>query len=404
MTLLLFFACGDEDERLDLEDLAAQAPPAEVVEAPVPLEPPLTENPAISSVGEAMNRFAFDLLARLENEFVFSPASLSTAWSLLDVAARGDTETAIATVFHLPDFESGGVAGAFGGWQREINAAEGPWTLRMANRIWAHEGLALKPEFTAVASEGYGADVGLVDFGESRAHETINAWVSENTEERIPELLQPGSVSGDTRIVLTNAITFLGTWASPFELQATTEQTFHAPTGDVQVPMMNQTGRFPYYEAEGIQVVELPYQGERLSALVVLSEKPLDWSSFSEWSNSTQSARVRLAMPRFALRWRSSLREPLSGMGLGLAFSSDADLSGLSDDADLLVSDCVHEAWIQVDEEGTQAAAATGIVVQPTSIPPPPVDMTVDRPFHFLVVDKPSGAILFLARVENPNN
>ena len=404
MTLLLFFACGDEDERLDLEDIAAQAPPAEVVEAPVPLEPQAEETRETSAVGTAMNRFAFELLAELENEVVLSPASISLAWSLIDVAARGDTETTIATVFHLPDFEAGGVAGAFGDWQREINAAEGPWTLRMANRVWAHEGVALKPEFTAVAAQHYGVDVGRVDFSGDKAHETINAWVSEQTEERIPELLQPGSLGADTRVVLTNAIAFLGTWASPFEVEATTEETFHAPGGDLKVPMMHQTSRFPYYEAEGVQVVELPYEGERLSAFVVLSEKPPDWSRFSEWTRSTRSSRVRLAMPRFELRWRSSLREPLSRMGLGLAFSPGADLGGLSEDPDLLVSDCVHEAWIKVDEEGTQAAAATGVVVQATSIPPPPIDMTVDRPFYFLVVDEASGAILFLARVENPNN
>ncbi len=403
MTMLLaLLACGDEDEQQDMADLAAEAPPAAVISAPVPLQPPAEGALTSSAIAESMNRFAFDLLGTQEGETVFSPASVAVAWGLLLLGARGETETAIATVFHQPDFEEGGVEQAYGQWLRELNEAEGPWTLRAANRVWAQQDLELQAAYEAGALAAFQAEVGRVDFSSpDAARGTINAWVAEQTEDRIPQLLGQGSIDGATRLVLTNAVYFLGSWEDPFEKDATVQGPFHAPTGELQVPMMRQTSWHGYHEAQGLQAVELPYRGDRLSAWVILHDQPLDHDSFATLAGSGQGRRVQLSLPRFELRTAQSLRAPLSDLGLGVAFSDQADLSGLTT-GDLAVSDCIHEAWIKVDEEGTEAAAATGVVVSVTSMPPPPVEMTVDRPFTFVVLDKPTGAILFVARVENP--
>jgi serpin B len=393
MLLWMLLACGDEDEQLDMEELADAAPTAEVVEAPVG-PAPVVDVGAPGQVAASINAFAFDLLGQIDGQTVFSPASISLAFVLLEAGAGGASREGLNTVFHLPETPQS----AFGAWQNRVNGIEG---VRLANRLWAQQGLELNEDYAAGLKSSLGAEVGRVDFT-SGGRDEVNAWVSEQTEDKIPELLREGTVGPATRLVLTNAVYFLGAWQTPFDKALTAPAVFHAPEGEVDVPTMRQLEWMPYYEGDGVQAVRLPYE-EGVSAVVVLADEAPTLASFATLTSEMRNSRVELSLPRFELRWQASLKAPLSALGLGGLFADGADLSGISDEP-LLVDDCVHEAWMRVDEKGTEAAAATGILVKATSIPPPPMVMTVDRPFHFVVVDDESGAILFVARVENPDN
>ena len=397
MLLLLAMACGDEDEEVDLQEQEETPAPVEVVEAPVtapqPAEGQLTMDPA----GRSISATAFALLEQFEGDVLFSPASINVALTMLHAGASGDTASGIETALSLPAEPQQ----ALGAWQTQV-LGEGAWTLRMANRAWTGTDSPIKPAYLGLLDASFGATTGSVDFADPSAVDTINAWVAENTEDKIPDLLKPGSLTGDTRLVLTNAVYFLGTWVTPFKEDATQDGPFQTPSGEAQVPMMRQLDWFAYYEADGVQLVELPYEGDRLSAYVVLADA-ISLEDFSSWAGSAQRSRVQLTMPRFEMRWTQTLNRALSGMGMGQAFTGAADFSAMSDEG-LFVSQVVHEAWMRVDESGTEAAAATGMMVRTTSVPPPPMVMTVDRPFHFFVVDKPTGGIVFAARVENPSD
>ena len=238
----------------------------------------------------------------------------------------------------------------------------------------------------------------------------VNAWVSERTEGRIPELLPPGVVDELTRLVLVNAIYLKAAWLAPFDEKATAPGAFKRLDGStIDVPTMHDTLGLRYAEGDGWQAVELPYVGRQLAMLVVVPddlasfEAGLDGAALDTIVGALEDERVALSLPRFGIESKLTLKDVLSAMGMPLAFDpTAADFSGITSVDDLYISAVIHQANIDVDEEGTEAAAATAVVVSTTSLPPPPIPMNVDRPFLFALRDLETGAILFLGRVVEP--
>jgi serpin B len=292
--------------------------------------------------------------------------------------------------------------------------------LNIANAIWGQQGYPFEQAYLDTLSENYGAGLRLLDFigAPDTSRVTINDWVSEQTEERIQDLLPEGTITTDTRLVLTNAIYFYGAWASPFEEDATVDDPFTLLDGSqVSVPMMNQTTEFDYLDGDGFQAVSLPYEGGQMALLVMLPDEGefdgfaagLDAGQMEAIQDGLQHKEVVLSLPRFEYGSEFNLSNTLAGMGMPLAFDGlQADFSGMVSQDDLpnlYISDVIHKAFVKVDEQGTEAAAATGVVVGVMSAPLPSeqVVMRVDRPFFFAVVDQQSGSILFVGRVLDPS-
>lgn len=262
-------------------------------------------------------------------------------------------------------------------------------------------------------AENYGAGLRLLDFyAPEEARVTINDWVSDQTEGRIEDLIPQGVIDNMTRLVLTNAIYFNAAWQYPFRKDRTADGTFYLLDGsEVTVPMMKQTESFGYAEGEGYQAVELPYEGRELAMVILLPEA----SGFEAFEGSLDAERVdaivkdlthkevALTMPKFEFDSSFELAEILAGMGMPDAFNEAADFSGMDGTHLLFIKEVLHKAFVSVDEAGTEAAAATAVVMALKGLPSPPIEVAVDRPFVFLIRDIETAAILFVGRVVNPS-
>ncbi len=366
--------------------------------------------------------FSFDLLHALASgngELFFSPYSITQALAMTYIGARDDTASQMADVLHftLPPEQ---LHPAFNRLDHDLRSAgqnsDEPFVLHLANAIWAQTGFDLKPEFLDTLALYYGAGVYLADFegAPGVATDTINAWVSEQTENRINELLNPGDINEDVRLVLTNAIYFKAAWQHKFLETGTRDEEFYLEDGGiVQVKMMRQQNHFSYVMGDGVQAVEMPYDGGDLSMVVVLPDPglfdevsaTLDGSGFRGLLSGMENQDVHLELPRFTYESRFELRIALEGLGMIDAFvSGQADFSGISDQASLFIMKVIHKAFVLVNETGTEAAAATAVVMgSDASAPPTPVEFIVDRPFIFAIRDRTTGTILFLGRVEDPS-
>ena len=286
--------------------------------------------------------------------------------------------------------------------------------LNIANALWGQKGYRFLPEFLDLLAENYGSGLRLLDFAADpeSSRVTINDWVSHQTEGRIKDLVPQGVIDTLTRLVLTNAIYFNAAWGAPFDKSQTQDGAFHLQNGSqVTVPMMKQTKSFGYAEGQGYQAVELPYDGGELSMVILLPkagqfeafEGSLDAGQVNSILKNLAQRQVALSLPRLKTESEFSLAETLAAMGMPVAFSSEADFSGMDGGRNLFISDVVHKAFVSVDESGTEAAAATASVMGLTyAMPEQPVEFTVDRPFIFLIRDIPTGAILFVGRIVNP--
>ncbi len=263
-------------------------------------------------------------------------------------------------------------------------------------------------------AENYGAGLRLLDFANEpeEARVTINDWVSEETEGKIEDLIAQGAIDPLTRLVLTNAIYFNAAWAQPFQEGATRDGSFTLLSGDrVTVPMMHQTESFGYAQGDGYQAVELPYDGREMSMVIVLPERgefdafehSLDAGRMKDVIEGLARQEVSLTMPRFEFDSEFSLSRVLADLGMPAAFSGEADFSGMTGGKDLFISDVLHKAFVSVDEVGTEAAAATAVVMKALAVPDEPVTVTLDHPFLFLIRDIETGAILFVGRVLDPS-
>jgi serpin B len=359
---------------------------------------------------------------RGDGNLFFSPHSIEVALAMTWAGARTDTESAMAGAMHFelgqdrlhPVFNHLDLELVSRGEGAEGTDSEG-FRLNVVNAVWGQVGYDFLDGFRDTLARHYGAGLWVLDFmaDPDGAALKINGWVEEVTEERIQDLIPPGVITADTRMVLVNAIYFNAAWASPFEEENTSDGEFHTLAGGtVSVPMMQQELEYAYAEGDGYQAVEIPYDGDELSMLILVPdrgtlgefEQRLDAAFLADLSGSMQWGLVDLTMPRWELDGETfSLKELLAELGMGVAFTPSADFSGMNGRRDLMIQDVLHQAFIKVNEAGTEAAAATAVIVGETGIPPQGPDITLDRPFIYLIKDRPTGQILFVGRLVDPS-
>jgi len=372
---------------------------------------------------EGNSAFALKLYQALKGEegnLFYSPYSISLALAMTYAGARGETAQQMADTLQFL-LEQERLHPAFNWLDAELaRRGEGAagkdgegFRLNIVNAIWGQKDYEFLTDFLDILAENYGAGLRILDFitETEKSRLTINDWVSNQTEGRIEDLIPQGAIDEWTRLVLTNAIYFNAAWAYPFNGNITADGPFYLlDGGQVSVPMMKQTESFGYTEGEGYQAVELLYDGGELSMVILLPEagnfeafeEGLQAQQVSDVISGLQPTEVALTMPKFEFDSEFSLKDTLAGMGMPIAFSSDADFSGMTGNPELFISDVVHKAFVAVDEAGTEAAAATAVIMKLTAVPEPPVEVTLDHPFIFLIRDIETGAILFVGRVMNP--
>ncbi|MGD0572815.1 MAG: serpin family protein [Sedimentisphaerales bacterium] len=376
-------------------------------------------DPNQQTVAAGNNKFALELYGKLESQqgnLFLSPYSISTALAMTYAGAKGQTEKQMAEALCFAPVKNEQFHKTFGEIIKQLNASgeKGGYELVVANALWGQKDYKFLPEFLAIVKENYGGDLQQVDFATQTetARKTINAWVESKTKDKIKELIKPKMLDSMTRLVLTNAIYFKGKWANPFKPERTQDSPFVLLDGQkVNVPTMNQTGRFGYTEANDIQILEMPYVNDDLSMVVLLPkdvagikglEKELGSDNLADWLARIHKREVQVFFPRFKMTSEFELAKMLSAMGMPDAFSGKADFSGMTGSRDLFISAVVHKAYVDVNEEGTEAAAATGVTMKLTSIREPLPVFRADHPFVFLIRDNQTGSILFLGRVANP--
>ena len=376
-----------------------------------------------AEVTKGNNAFTVDLYGRLREQkgnLFFSPESISTAFAMADAGARGETAAEMARVFHytLPQDR---LYPAMGALLAGMNAQHAGYELRVGDALWAQQESSFESSYLGLMQRDYGANFRRVDFKTQpeAVRGTINQWVEKETNDRVTNLIGPGVLTPQTRLVLTNAIYFKGTWRAPFEKGATTEDgDFHLSAAQtVKTPLMHRTGGYRYYDGATFQELELPYEGDDL-AMVVLLPKETDGLSALEqkftpaasqaWIDKLEPAeKVIVTFPRFTMTQQFELSGTLAKMGMPQAFSPAADFSGMTGKRAFSISAAIHKAFIDVNEQGTEAAAATATVMVATAMrvprpEPPPVVFRADHPFLFMIRDVKTGGILFLGRVEDP--
>jgi serpin B len=389
-----------------------------------PLPDPVADSTRVAS---GNTQFTVDLYGRLaaqEGNLFFSPFSISSALAMTSAGARGNTEVQMVRVLHL-QMEGGRLHPAFSALTGSLNRdgqtrvePNGPpaFELVVANALWGQQGYPFKPDFQDLLKRNYGSELRTVDFERAteQARVTINTWVATQTRDKIQDLIAPGILQPITRLVLTNAIYFKANWQDKFEKSATTDRPFNlAPGRSVQVPMMRQTRSYGYFESPTLQAVELPYVMNRLS-MVLLVPRQIDGlaavekelpANLATWLGGLKPRRVDLSLPRFKTTSSFSLSRELKAMGMTDAFDGGlADFSGMTTMEKLFIGEVLHKAYVDVNEEGTEAAAATAVLMLGGAMPPrdPPVVVTANRPFLFLIRHTASGSILFMGRLAKP--
>ena len=373
----------------------------------------------------ALDAFGLDLFRKVGaggGNVVISPASVALALAMARAGARGETAAQMDAV--LRDLGSDARASDINALDAALAARSGRFAdgqgtplevaLRIANAPFGQRGMPLQAAFLDALASRFGAGLRLVDYAADTeaARRTINGWVADQTEGRIPELLAPGILSRDTRLTLVNAIYLKAPWTIPFNADATATATFTRADGSqVGVPFMNGSADRGYAEGSGWRAVELPYVGGSLALDVIVPddlaafEAGLTQEGLAELTGALRERTVTLALPRFGIETSAGLADALAALGMPLAFDPDrADFSGITTAEPLYISAVVHQANIDVDEKGTEAAAATAVVMSRGAMPADgPVTLRVDRPFLFVLRDLPTGAILFLGRVADPS-
>ncbi len=370
---------------------------------------------ALRSANSAFAGRILALMARSHPNVALSPASISEALSMAFAGARGTTASQIAGALHfgLPPARLGA---AFNAADLSLAQVAGPdVTLAIANALYGQRGQRFRQAFLRVLARDYGSGLRTVDFEHAAdaARAEINAWISEQTRGKIAELLRPGDVDPLTRLMLVNAVYLKAKWLEPFTKAGTFAAPFHAAGGTVNVPTMHQSGTFGYLQGAGYQALELPYRGGRLAFDVLLPspggigpllERLAGQGPLALLAGLTRE-QVQVALPKFRLDTHFALAGALEALGMRLAFEPGlANLSGIAGNpGDLYIRSVVHEAYLSVDEAGTEAAAATGVGVSGTAVmAPPPIDFVVDRPFAFVLRDTKTGAVLFTGVVSRP--
>jgi serpin B len=374
-----------------------------------------------SDFAGSSNRFGLDifrLLARAPGNSVFSPASLSTALAMAWAGARGETAAQMAAALHL-DGAPDAVAVAAGQSAQAAVRDAAPSVLHIANRLFGARRYPFERAFLELCTIAFGAALEPVDFADAEAARLrINAWVEDQTRNRIRDVLAAGSLKPTTRLVLVNALYLLGRWTHPFELRGTRDDMFSiSPHDRKPVPTMHRTGHVGFARGHGFSAIELPYEGENLSMIVALPdqvdglgalEQSLTTAGLDALFTSLQGREVAIALPRFEVSPPGvGLQSLLTELGMSLPFEPDgADFRGIADVPDdrLSIAEVFHKAFVRTNEAGTEGAAAASVVMLGRGPPPPkPIAFTADHPFLFFVIHRPTRLVLFLGRVVDPS-
>ncbi|WP_437930177.1 serpin family protein [Sorangium sp. So ce291] len=368
--------------------------------------------------------FSLDLYQQLRGEpgnVFYSPYSISTALAMTWAGAKGETETAVAGTMH---FELGqdGLHPAFNWLDQELESrgkgaqgADGKgFRLNVVNALWGQIGYPFEAPFLDTLALNYGAGMHVVDFLGQRQEsvDLINGWVSEQTEGKIEKLVPVEAITPETVLVLTNAIYFNAAWRTPFETTATEDGEFVTADGsEVTVPLMHGGLEIPYAEGDGYQAVAMPYDGDELSMVIVLPEKgtldafeaSLDAAKLDGIVGAMSEHLVVTTMPKFKFEYKLSLKETLKAMGMEVAFTPGAaDFTGINAQGEPYIQDVIHQAFVGVNEAGTEAAAATAVIVGDESAPSP-ASLALVNPFLFFIRDNATGSILFVGRIADPS-
>jgi serpin B len=374
---------------------------------------------ADSRVVPAMNAFTTDAYKQLTGvgaNLILSPFNIATALSMALAGARGQTAEEIQSVLHRhydPAYDS-----ALGALLADLTESgnTGGNELHTANGLWVQKGFAIQPAFENTLANNYHAPLTPLDFiaNPEASRSQINRWTEEHTKEKIKNLLPAGSLDAHTRLVLTSAIYFYGKWQDPFVTSRTQPAPFTLPAGaPTRADFMNQTSHFGYSETPSAQVLEMRYAGTGIAFDVLLPksltglsdlEKSLTLETLTGWLGSLTTRNVQVSLPKFRAESEFSLRKGLSAMGMPMAFTDKADFSGIDPKRGLAISEVVHKAFVDVSEQGTEAAAATGVTMRATAMrmPEQAVVFRADHPFLFLIRDTRTGVVLFIGRLMNP--
>lgn len=375
----------------------------------------------VATLAEASNAFGFDLYQHLRTQpgnLAMSPVSISIALGMTWGGARGDTATQMQQTLHLAA-DPASVSRAWGALSQSLQDPARNLTLRIANRLYGQKSFTFEQPFLDQTAASYGAPLEPVDFARDADTQRvkINDWVADRTEQRIQDLLPPGSVDATTRMVLVNAIYFLADWAAPFDPRMTRRSMFSRTASDsVPVAMMHHRATFGYAQADGIQMLEMPYLGGNAAMWIVLPdavdgldavEQTIDATKLAAWSALLTQEELDVAIPRFEIdpAGSTALQGPLAALGMPAAFGPGADFRGIAADGGIFISDVFHKAFVEIDEHGTEAAAATGVVINVSSrrVTPPAPRFNADHPFLYFIVDKTSRLVLFMGRVADPS-
>jgi serpin B len=372
---------------------------------------------ATAAVAASNNDFAFDLYGRLAKEkgnLFFSPASLSTALAMTYAGAGGATAGEMKKTLRFT-LEGKGLHAGFGMLVKALVTKKKGCSLFVANALWGQKGYKFLSGFLKLVKKSYGAGLQAVDFkgATEEARKTINDWTEKNTNQKIKDLLKPGVLTGETRLVLTNAIYFKGMWKAPFDKANTVSENFRTLEGEtIAADMMHMRGKkFNYMKGEGFSVLEMPYAAGDVSMVIFLPdkvdglaeyEKMADRKNMKELIAGMEKTEMEdVAIPRFTVTREFSLASVLGAMGMPTAFTQAADFSGIDGTKDLYISAVIHKAFVEVNEEGTQAAAATAVVVGLKGMSMNP-SFRADHPFMFVILHRKTGALLFIGRVADP--
>ncbi len=371
----------------------------------------------LAVVVEGNNGFAVDLYqeAALEDgNLFFSPFSITAALSMVYAGTEGDSEAEVAAAMGVVDEAK---------WHEKLGALfddlvgkhRRAYTLNGANRVWGQHDLAFEPTFEDLMAGAYNAPIERIDFmgDPDKAMDKVNRWVSRQTEDYIPELFEPGDIGPDTRVVLCNAVYFEADWREQFEEDETADGEFRMLDGSsTQTPLMRNTADFGYAEVDGMKIAELSYEGEELSMVVLLPEEDdgiydleaeLTAGNLAEWIEQIDEMEVTMTLPSFTMDYELPLLSTLQALGIQSMFDPyAADLSGMVE-GNYYVASARHKAYVDVFEQGTRAAAATGFSMDVLSAEPDPTVFVADHPFVFLIRDRLTDSILFMGRVEDPS-
>lgn len=384
-----------------------------------PTAPSATDDPVkidknVMDAAQSVNKFAIDLYGKLkgqEGNLFLSPSSISTALAMTYAGARGETAAEMKKVLHFT-LDDKDLHPAMGNLTKLLSQKHEGCSVSIANALWGQKGYCFLEEFLDLTQQNYGAGLQQVDFAGAteQARKTINTWVEENTNSKIKELLKKKHMDNDIELILTNAIYFKGTWEYPFKKEDTRREKFDlSKEKSIQTELMYM--RKPvlrYMEGKGFKALELPYAGQEVSMVIFLPyrvdglpefEKSLTKENVAKWLAEMQKTPLlAVAIPRFKMTCEFELEDSLMEMGMVSAFGESADFSGMSGGKGLYILDVILKAFVDVNEEGTEAAAATAVSVKNGYI------FHADHPFLFLIRDNRTGAILFLGRLVDPKS